>query len=70
MDQLLVKAQFGEAKIRDCGSKGTALASRRPVSTTECNSTPSKDTSARGKQPRDRAKDTCHGCGGTGHYIR
>ena len=23
-----------------------------------------------GRQTRDRSKDTCHGCGGTGHYIR
>ena len=70
LDQLLVKARFEEAKIRDLGGKGTASVLRRPVLASEHTSAPSKDTSAGGKQPRDRAKDTCHGCGGTGHYIR
>ena len=70
LDQLLVKARFEEAKIKDLGSKGTASVPRRPVLTPEHTSAPFKDTSAGGKQARDRAKDTCHGCGGTGHYIR
>ena len=69
LDQLLVKARFEEAKIRDLGSKDTASVPRRPVLTSEHTFTPSKDTSAGGKQARDHAKDSCHGCGGTGHYI-
>ena len=69
LDQLLVKVQFEEAKIRDLGSKGTASALRRLVLTPEHNSAPSKVTSAGGKQAYDCAKDTCHGCGGTGLYI-
>ena len=35
LDQLLVKARFEEAKIKDLGSKGTASVPRRPVLTSE-----------------------------------
>ena len=69
LDQLLIKARFEEAKIRDLGSKGTASVLRRLVFAPEHASAPSKDTSAGEKQARARAKDTCRGCGGTGHYI-
>ena len=66
IDQLLVNTWFEETKISDLGSRSTT---RRSVSIPECTSTPSKDTSAGGRQAFYRAKDTCHGCEETGHHI-
>ena len=70
IDQLLVNTWFEETKISDLSSRSTTSVLRRSVSIPECTSTQSRDTSAGGRQACYRAKDTCCGCGGTGHHIR
>ena len=55
LNQLLVKARFEEAKIRDLSSKGTTSVPRSLVLTPERASTPAKVTPAGGKQAHDHA---------------
>ena len=69
LEQLLVKVRFEEAKIRDLGSTGQVSTARKPASTPERTSVPTKEAFSGGRLTRDQSKDTCHGCGGTGHYI-
>ena len=45
LEQLLVKARFEEAKIRDIGSTGQVSTARKPALTTKRTSTPTKEAS-------------------------
>jgi hypothetical protein len=77
IEQLLVKACFEEAKIKELGTTRSVQhtdTTRTPMSLpTAANQRPtgSKNSpSDAGRRGRERTNNTCHGCNGTGHYIR
>ena len=74
IDQLLIKARFEEAKIRDLGSTSSlGVTKTTKPSSVGPERQPSSDKDRRSggiRRPRDRSRDTCHSCGGLGHYQR
>ena len=74
IDQLLMKARFEEAKIRDLGStsslEATKTTTSSPVAPERLSSSDKNRRPEVIRRPRDRSKDVCHSCGGLGHYQR
>ena len=74
IDQLLVKARFEEAKLRDLGSvltSGFSKPTKQAEQTVKPLPSPVNDRPQDPlRRPRDHPRGTCHNCGGTGHYKR
>ena len=76
IDQLLVKARFEEAKLRDFGrthpkQPGNPTASSHPQQGGEDTTMQHRDRRiGAGKVQRDKPKGVCHECGSTSHYQR
>ena len=76
IEQLLTKARFEEAKIKELGgpnSGETPKAAHQSGPSGPSQPTrkePPRQHQDSSKRTRDWSRDTCHGCGGTGHFIR
>ena len=68
-DELLAKARFKEARIKEIGSKWKD--SYQPVSVAPRPKTSqSPADSKKPRPPLGRSEVTCYKCGGTGHFAR